>query len=85
MRLDDFNVSSIKTAIARAHVDLQFSHNFASTLYPRSLPRIDSLVFGTPVQVACAEVGVVMRTCKSLGAPTGTVKIKVNRLLLKQY
>ena len=31
-----------------------------------------SLVFGTPVQVACAEVGVVMHTFKSLGAPTGT-------------
>jgi len=71
--------------IARAHVDLQFPHNSASTLYPSSLPRIDSLVFGTLVQVACAEDGVVMRTCKSLGAPTGTVKIKVNRLLLKQY
>ena len=31
-----------------------------------------SLVFGTPVQVACAEVGVVMHTFKSLGAPSGT-------------
>ena len=65
--------------------DLKFPHNCAITLYPSSLPRIVSLVFGTPVQVACAEVGVVMRTCKSLGAPTGTVKVKVNRLVLKQY
>lgn len=64
---------------------LQFPHNCAITLYPSSLPRIASLVFETPVQVACAEVGPVMRTCKSLGAPTGTVKVKVNRLVLKQY
>lgn len=44
----------------------------ALTLYPRSFPRIVSLVSGTPVQVAYADVAEVMRMARSRGAPMGT-------------
>lgn len=56
----------------------------ALTLYPRSFPRIVSLVSGTPVQVAYADVAEVMRMARSRGAPMGTGTERKNAIEFSQ-
>jgi len=56
----------------------------ALTLYPRSFPRIVSLVSGTPVQVAYADVAEVMRMARSRGAPMGTGMERKNAIEFSQ-